>query len=127
MRSIQFLVFVLVFASTFKGHSQQENPVVLSSVNEVGITVDSIEELSKADWDGLFSMFEMNQAADSISLYFQIREFKMKKRENSNVTFNNLKISVRGVAENREQLKREMKKAVDNAQDLITRIENIDE
>jgi hypothetical protein len=122
MKSITFLSLALFFTSIFNGFSQQDTPVVLSSVNEIGIRVDSISELSTVDWDDLFSLFEMNQATDSICVFFELGKFDTKTQEGSNITFNDLKISVKGIAGNQEKLKEEMKTAVKKTEILIASI-----
>jgi len=120
MKSITFFSWTLFFTSIFSGFSQQDTPVVLSSVNEIGIRVDSISELSTVDWDDLFSLFEMNKATDSICVFFELGKFDAKAQEGSNITFNDLKISVKGIAGNQDKLKEEMKAAVQKTEILIS-------
>lgn len=107
MKTITLFTF-LMFIFFSISYSQETKPLSIITVNEIGITVDSLSELSTVNWDDLFSIFEKNQPTDSISMYIQLKALKTDAGGSSILAYNNLKVSVKGVAENKRKLKEQM-------------------
>ena len=102
------LFSLLMFIFFSKIYSQDKEPLSRITVNEIGITVSNSIELSTLNWDDLFSVFEQNQPTDSISMYIQLKDFEIGVGSRSNLVYNNLKVSVKGIVENKRNLKEKL-------------------
>ena len=97
-----------MFGSFFTSYSQDHNANVIFSVNEIGISIDNQDELKGLDWVELFSVFDTNQPSDSITLYIQLKMIEVPGLENTTLSYSDLMISVKGITENKKQLKKQL-------------------
>ena len=108
MKVTTLLFTVIMFGSFFTSYSQDHNANVIFSVNEIGISIDNQDELKGLDWVELFSVFDTNQPSDSITLYIQLKMIEVPGLENTTLSYSDLMISVKGITENKNLLKKQL-------------------
>jgi hypothetical protein len=112
MKTIKLLTltFYLFAISAIQAQGANENSMV--TVNELGITVDKIQMLGTLNWTKTFSIFKDNNPGDSIQVFIKIKNLEFKRDDLSNITFNDLTLSVKGVSKNRDELKKEINEKI---------------
>lgn len=108
MKVTTLLFTVIMFGSFFTSYSQDHNKNVIFSVDKIGISIDNQHELKGMDWVDLFTVFDTNQPSDSITLYIQLKKIEVPNLENTTLSYSDLMISVKGITENKKQLKKQL-------------------
>lgn len=108
MKTIKlFSSTLLLFAlGTVQSQVSKESPIV--SVQDVGISVDKIEELESLDWNEIFSVFKENDPKDSIQIYVSVKNLGVRQKENTITSYTDLTITAKGISENYDELRNEI-------------------
>ena len=81
-------------------------------IHEIGITVDALDELKTIDWDDLFAVFEMDERNSKITFFVELKDVDVKNRSDIEVHLSNLKFSVSGYENQRDELQEQLSSIV---------------
>ena len=77
-------------------------------IHEIGITVDTLDELKTIHWDDLFNVFELDQCNSKITFFVELKDVTAKDKKNNDVHFTKLKFEVSGYESERYELQKQL-------------------
>ncbi len=105
MKNLQRLFTAIVLFVVTNGISQSESSKIEKfKIQEVGITVNNLEELKSIDWNDLFDIFDMDEDNSKINFYIELKDFKASDKNNNDVYFSEMKYAVSGYKNDRKKL-----------------------
>lgn len=105
MKSLNRIIFVCFMAINSFVFSQGEKEI---KIEELGITVDTIENLKTINWDELFSIFEYEKNNSKISLFIQLKEINVLDKNSQEMNIDKLKYVVTGYVYEKDKLKQQL-------------------
>lgn len=109
MKNLQVLLTVFSLLITTILFSQSDSLTNTKfEIHEIGVTVDTLNELKTIDWDDLFDVFEMDDKNSKITFYVELKDVKVKDKKNNDVNFIQLKYTVSGYENERVDLQKQM-------------------
>lgn len=110
MKSLQALFTTIVLIITAIGFSQTKSPKIDKfEIQEIGVTVNTLQELKSIDWHEVFDIFEIDEENSKIKFYVQLKDFNAIDKNNKEVHFSKVKYEVSGYKNQRKELEKSMK------------------
>lgn len=109
MKTLQALFTVIALSITSISFSQTKSSKIEKfEIHEIGITVNSLEELKTIVWDDFFSVSELDEMNSKITFFIELKDVDVKDKANKNVHFSQLKFEVSGYETDRDILQKQM-------------------
>lgn len=122
MKLLKALLFIVLLQTSVFLVGQEEQKEVTVTVSEIIITTDTIEEFENMDWDDLFTVFEDNEAKDSIRVGIRFEDLNLYKKDGDSVLVNALQVMVADISENKEEMKKQIQ---DNTSTIMKALRKI--
>jgi len=111
MKTLNFLLsLTMVFISTLT-FAQEGKEEWSTSITDIKIKVDDLEELKTIDWDDMFSGVENNSPKDSIKLQIEINELTEFKEDFEGTKIDTMSVAVEGLSGNKTELEKRLRKS----------------
>ena len=124
MKILKPILSLVVFLTSFLIFGQENENEWTTSINEVEITIDSIDELKSIDWKDMFSVFEGNSPKDSLRLAINLKDLDVFKEGSNDTKIERFTVAVVGLTEDLDILKKKLKKST---KAMIKVIDNMNE
>jgi hypothetical protein len=109
MKTLQALFIVIALSITSTIFSQTKSPKIERfEIHEIGITVNSLDDLKTIDWDDFFSVFELDEINSKITFFIELKDVDVQDKSNNDVHFSQFKFTVSGYESEKDELQKQM-------------------
>lgn len=77
-------------------------------VNEIGVTVNDLDDLKEIDWKEVFTIFDGQSDDSKIALFVELKDIDATNKNNEEVHFTKVKYEVSGLKSESKNLRKQM-------------------
>ena len=114
MKTLKQILFTAVLTVGMFGFSHAQAALEKEvTIERLGFTVDSIDDLKTIDWDDLFTVFDGQDSDSKIALFVRLKDVDVIAKDSTEMSFSDVKYEVSGYVHEKDILKQRLQGVTD--------------